>query len=304
MSTGPHLHYEFRVNGVHRNPLSITMPPPEPLQRHRAGAVPHPDQRRAGADPQGREHHLRRRRRRPAGGQDGDGRQGRPRRRPARPRPDMTPRPVPPAGPARDGLFLGLISGTSADGIDAALVRFDDDRPQPRAANCCSAAPTRGTRAVRDALVALGQGGDARSIEELGTLDVQIAEAFADAALRLLDEAGVDAGAGARARFARPDRAPPPGRRALRRPPPVHAGSSATATSSPSAAASPPSPISAAATSPPAAMARRWCRRSMPRCCIRPTKTARCSTSAASPISPCCRRSATCAASTPARPTR
>ena len=31
LATGPHLHYEFRLHGVHRDPLKVTLPPPQPL---------------------------------------------------------------------------------------------------------------------------------------------------------------------------------------------------------------------------------------------------------------------------------
>jgi len=90
------------------------------------------------------------------------------------------------------GLFLGLMSGTSADGINAALVRF---RPgaEPTVCELVHGRTYDWDATLRDRLIALGQGGDARSLDELGTLDIRVAEAFAQAAQALLEEAGVAA---------------------------------------------------------------------------------------------------------------
>lgn len=85
-------------------------------------------------------------------------------------------------------LYLGLMSGTSADGIDAALVQF----PADGGCRFVHGLTARWETVLRARLVALGEGGPLDSLEELGELDARIAINFAESANQLLAEAGVD----------------------------------------------------------------------------------------------------------------
>lgn len=85
-------------------------------------------------------------------------------------------------------LFLGLISGTSADGIDAALVRFNEGHAQLVFGRTYPWQPHLRTR-----LVELGQQSARLTLDDIGELDVRIARAFADAALQALADSGTDA---------------------------------------------------------------------------------------------------------------
>lgn len=89
--------------------------------------------------------------------------------------------------------YLGLISGTSADGIDAALVRWEDDAPTTRP-SLLFGRTYPWDPALRARLVALGQGDAPLTLDDIGELDVQIGAAFADAALQALADSGVPAG--------------------------------------------------------------------------------------------------------------
>ncbi|MGH8117899.1 MAG: anhydro-N-acetylmuramic acid kinase [Rhodanobacteraceae bacterium] len=85
--------------------------------------------------------------------------------------------------------YLGLISGTSADGIDVVLACF-----APRL-QIVAARTFTYPEGLRERILALARHDATVALTELGRLDVEIGEGFADAALALLREAGVDASA-------------------------------------------------------------------------------------------------------------
>ena len=87
-------------------------------------------------------------------------------------------------------LYIGLMSGTSVDSIDAVLVDFGNtDPPKPK---IVTALGHPITPPLRDAILALCAPGPSE-LDRAGQLDRQLGQAFADAVMTLLARAGVEA---------------------------------------------------------------------------------------------------------------
>lgn len=86
------------------------------------------------------------------------------------------------------GLYIGLISGTSADGIDAALVRFEQN--QPRLMHALTHA---WPEALRTQILRVSQSETTLDLDAFGRLDVAIGHTFADAVEALLVQSNTPA---------------------------------------------------------------------------------------------------------------
>src|ERR1700735_4909023 len=86
------------------------------------------------------------------------------------------------------GIYLGLISGTSLDAIDAALVDFD---VAPLRILATSATPFEPH--LKRRISALIDQADRVALDEIGQIDVELGRAFARAALALMERARINA---------------------------------------------------------------------------------------------------------------
>jgi len=86
-------------------------------------------------------------------------------------------------------LYVGLMSGTSMDGIDAALVKFGD-----RQCNLIETVAVEYPAGLRDELLQESRAPATCTIDKIGQLDQWVGECFRDAVMDLLSQAGIEPG--------------------------------------------------------------------------------------------------------------
>ncbi|MEE8496204.1 MAG: anhydro-N-acetylmuramic acid kinase [Xanthomonadales bacterium] len=87
-------------------------------------------------------------------------------------------------------LFIGMISGTSRDGVDTALVSFAGGMPRLRDTQCLPYPPD-----LADALQDMIEAGQRPSANELEKVDDRLADFFGQAVQALLEKAGIESSA-------------------------------------------------------------------------------------------------------------